>query len=165
MISSCHVPFIREIGPRQCHLECRAIRCKKRVRCRLRNTSSEYSFKIESRGAGPFSTHAGCAKLPACGGSWRYNPKTCHLEQARGSGATESASKDPEDGYTTMPIRGVSTHAGRATLVACATDSITSIASISSPAAPGKVESPLAGPGRKLGLELRFPGQSLAETP
>jgi len=42
--------------------------------------------------------------------------KICHLEQTRGSGATESASKGPEDAYTTMPIRGVSTHARCATL-------------------------------------------------
>src|SRR5258708_25531028 len=40
----------------------------------------------------------------------------CHLEQARGSGATESASKDPEDVRSAMQIRGVSTHAGCATL-------------------------------------------------
>jgi hypothetical protein len=38
----------------------------------------------------------------------RYTLKHCHLEQARGSEATESASKDPEDGYTTMLIQGVS---------------------------------------------------------
>ena len=35
--------------------------------------------------------------------------RQCHFEQARGSGATEGASKNPEDGRTAMLIQGVST--------------------------------------------------------
>jgi putative endonuclease len=42
--------------------------------------------------------------------------RDCHLEQARTSKASEGASKDPEDVGSAMPIRGVSTHAGCATL-------------------------------------------------
>src|SRR5258708_4959281 len=54
----------------------------------------------------------------------------CHLEQPRGSEASEGQSKHPEDVGSAMPIRGVLPGTVVLPFPACATDSITSSTAI-----------------------------------